>query len=274
MRCRNCGWPNKPNEKVCVKCHSSLESAEDHDSFMGNGRVPISEEVMSEPSFERGACKIIRNADDEEICKPLNKTVREEDIFGAAYQGSQSNQRCSETHGEDERICPKCGYPVRTDSDKCPNCRFPLTSSGSARSDFSSKSEDEFVQQGSPQRPTRMTSNEAGKSIYRGTINPYMMNMEMEPTFVLKPLKRMNERHDFEEKEYEGKEVVLNRENTEPTNPSITSRQQAVVSRVDGHWYIEDRSEQKTTFVQAFHRVELHDGDLILLGNRLFEFHE
>lgn len=274
MRCKNCGWPNKPNEKVCVKCHSSLESAEDHDSFIGNGRIPNGEEVMGEPLIERGARKIIRNADDGEISRPLNKTVREEDVFGAAYQGPQSDLRGSETQGEDARICPKCGYPVRTDSDKCPNCRFPLNSSGSVRSDFSSKSEDEFVQQSSTYRPTRMTNNEAGKGNYRGTINPYMMNMEMEPTFVLKPLKRMNERHDFEEKEYEGKDVVLNRENTEPTNPSITSRQQAAVSRVDGHWYIEDRSEQKTTFVQASHKVELHEGDLILLGNRLFEFHE
>lgn len=273
MRCRNCGWPNKPNEKICVKCHSSLESTED-DSFMRNAFVPSNGEMMKNPSSERDACKIIQNVDDEDKRRPLNKTVREEDVFGAAYQGSQSASQRSGTQDEDARVCPKCGYPVRTDSDKCPNCRFPLKSLGSERSDYSSKSGDEFVQQGSSHRPTRMTNNEVGKGNHRGTINPYMMNMEMEPTFVLKPLKRMNERHDFEEKEYEGKEVILNRDNTEPTNPSITSRQQAVISRADSHWYIEDRSEQKTTFVQASHKVELHDGDLILLGNRLFEFHE
>ena len=66
---------------------------------------------------------------------------------------------------------------------------------------------------------------------------------------------------------------MLNRNNTEVNNPSITSRQQALITRVDGHWFIEDKSEQKTTFVQAAHKIELHDGDLILLGNRLFEFH-
>ena len=54
----------------------------------------------------------------------------------------------------------------------------------------------------------------------------------------------------------------------------LTSRQQAIVTRIDGRWYIEDKSEQKTTFVQAAKRIELHDGDIILLGNRLFEFHE
>lgn len=101
-----------------------------------------------------------------------------------------------------------------------------------------------------------------------------MMNMEVEPTFVLKPIKRMEERRDFEEQEYEGKQVVLNRDNTERNNQSITSRQQAVISNNDGHWYIEDKSEQRTTFVQAAQKIELHDGDIILLGNRLFEFHK
>ncbi len=109
---------------------------------------------------------------------------------------------------------------------------------------------------------------------FRGTINPYMMNVETDPTFLLKPIKRMDERHDFNEQEYEGKEVVLNRDNTDPGNPSITSREQAVITNVDGRWYIEDKSDQKTTFVRAGEKIELHDGDIILLGNRMFEFHK
>ena len=122
-------------------------------------------------------------------------------------------------------------------------------------------------------KPTRMNTNTAG-NFHKGTVNPYMMNLELEPSFALKPIKRINERHELEELEFEGKEIVLNRENTEANNPSITSRQQAVISNVNGHWYIEDKSGQKTTFVQAAAKIELHEGDLILLGNRLFEFHE
>ncbi len=107
----------------------------------------------------------------------------------------------------------------------------------------------------------------------RGTINPYMMQMEEEgPVFSLTAVKRMGERHTPGEREYDGTEVVLNRANTEPDNGSITSREQAVITNVDGRWFIEDRSEQKTTFVQAGHKVELHDGDIILIGNRLFTF--
>lgn len=113
-----------------------------------------------------------------------------------------------------------------------------------------------------------------GGGVYRGTVNPYMMNMDLEPSFMLKPVKRTNERHELEEIEFEGKSVSLNRSNIEENNVSITSREQAVITNVDGHWYIEDKSDQKTTFVQAGKRVEISDGDLILLGNRLFEFHE
>lgn len=236
MRCKNCGWPNKPNEKVCVKCHSPLDIELDNDTFD----------------------------------KSLNKTVLEDEVFGEA---SSPNVKNNSVGNEHTKTCPKCGYPVRTESDKCPNCNFPINqlSSENSCSSFDSL---QYEQDRTIRRPTRMTGAGDEKGKYRGTINPYMMNMEMEPTFVLKPLKRMNERHDFEEQEYEGQEVILNRDNTEQNNPSITSRQQAVVSRVDGRWYIEDKSDQKTTFVQAGHKVELHDGDLILLGNRLFEFHE
>lgn len=107
-----------------------------------------------------------------------------------------------------------------------------------------------------------------------GTFNPYMMEVQPDPSFVLEVVKRNNERKDFKPMEYEGESVLLNRANTDTDNPSITSREQAVVSHEDGKWFIEDKSDQKTTFVQAAHKVELHEGDLILMGDRLFVFHE
>ena len=203
----------------------------------------------------------------------LNKTVMEQEIFGGSSYNSQKDDNLS--HSEETSQCPKCGYPVRPGTEKCPNCKFSIKGSGSA-SHFEAGYNGPASGGGgeTARRPTRMNTDDGNKNKFRGTVNPYMMNMEMDPTFVLKPLKRVNERHDFEEQEYEGKEVILNRDNTEQNNSSITSRQQAIVTRVDGHWYIEDRSEQKTTFVQAAKKVELHDGDIILLGNRLFEFHE
>lgn len=250
MRCKNCGWPNKPNETNCVKCHAPLVADDVEDTLPLNN-----------------------NSGGEQ----LGKTVMEDQMFGPAPQVEVS-QREERSYAPKQptvasQQCPKCGYPVRPGTDKCPNCKFDLNQQNRTVPEYrEEKPQRESPSETSSHRPTRMNSGEGAK--FRGTVNPYMMNMELDPTFVLKPLKRVNERHELDELEYDGKEVVLNRDNTEPANSSITSRQQAIVTRVDGKWYIEDKSEQKTTFVQAAKQTELHDGDIILLGNRLFEFHE
>lgn len=221
MRCKNCGWPNKPGETTCVKCNSLLSSKDENTDFIG-------EDEMSQSS------------------RPLNKTVMEAAAFGTEestddqHVFQQTKLECS----EDLTQCTKCGYPLRAGVDKCPNCKSTISHKNGSKGGFS------------------------------GTINPYMMNLNAEPTFVLKPVKRMDERRNFDEKEYEGRQVVLNRDNTESGNSSITSKEQAIVSYCDGLWFIEDKSEQKTTFVQASRKIELHDGDIILLGNRIFEFHK
>lgn len=121
-----------------------------------------------------------------------------------------------------------------------------------------------------PRRPTVLNAPK-----FNGTVNVWTEGgIGVTPSFILSPVKRNGERHDPEDVELEGDEVSLNRENTDPGNMSITSRVQAVITRKDDQWYIEDKSEQKTTFVQASSPQLLKDGDIILLGNRLFVFHE
>lgn len=251
MRCKNCGWPNKPSEPRCTKCGSPLSSNDDDFDIVEGG--PVNEPIG-----------------------PLNKTVLEEDIFRQNTKSNSVPNPFGQTRVENAESmtqCPKCGYPLRPGVDKCPNCKFQISSSGRYDQPVPDRRENPYDVQHEPaRRATRMASDSTQKPNFRGTINPYMMNLEIEPSFILKPLKRMEERHDFGEQEYEGKEVVLNRDNTEPNNPSITSRQQAVITNQDGRWYIEDKSDQKTTFVQAAKKIELHNGDIILLGNRLFEF--
>lgn len=66
--------------------------------------------------------------------------------------------------------------------------------------------------------------------------------------------------------------MELNRENTDPKNDTITSQLQAVITHENGKWNIVDKSELKTTFVQAVDKIELQKGGLILLGNQLYQF--
>lgn len=238
MRCKNCGWPNKPGEQNCVKCHAPLTAAEEVDIPPIPGAAPAGADCQ--------------------------QTVRESDVFGPGADAPEAVPPSPETK---EERCPRCGYPLRQGADKCPNCNYQL--SGPATPQYK-KTRLGDNGGGQPRQPTR----HVGGGKFGGTVNPYMESVAVTPSFVLKPVKRVNERHELEELEFEGQETVLNRDNTEPGNPSITSRRQAVVSQENGHWYIEDASDQKTTFVQAARKTELHDGDIILLGNRLFEFHE
>ena len=71
---------------------------------------------------------------------------------------------------------------------------------------------------------------------------------------------------------YEGTNIVLNRENTEKDNRTITSKEQAMLSFEDGKWFIENKSDFASTFIFAGRRLELNSGDVIMLGNRRFKF--
>ena len=245
MRCKNCGWPNKPDAKICVKCHAPLD----------NQSVPNHNSSPSAPYSGK-------------MEDSLKKTVLEQQVFGMQKNLNEQGNR-PDSQQEAKSICPKCGYPLRPGVDKCPNCNFLLNQADK----LSERESDQMQEETPPKRRTRM-NDEQEKRKMRGTYNPYMMNISEDSSFSLLPVKRINERRDFSELEYSGDKVVLTRENTEADNASITSHEQAVITHEDGRWYLKDLSELKTTFVQANHKIELHDGDVILLGNRLFEFHD
>lgn len=217
MRCKNCGWPNRPGETSCQKCGTPLLS----ENKIGNDYEPVPAQ--------------------------MNATVPESNIYGES--------------ASDERVCPKCGYPLRNNVSKCPNCNYNVQSYQQSKNEGN-------------HRVTKMENPAQENNDMMGTINPYMVNAASEPAFILKPIKRLNEKKELTDLEYEGKKVLLNRSNTEPENHSITSQSQAVVTNAEGKWFIEDLSEQGTTFIRVSKKTELLDGDVLLLGNRLFEFHK
>lgn len=93
------------------------------------------------------------------------------------------------------------------------------------------------------------------------------------PHCSLKPLARTGETTELPAKhDYENAKVVLNRQNTDPENLSITSKQQAVLTFENGKWYIEDKSAYKTTYIRVTQKTELHNGDIVAMGDREFEF--
>jgi hypothetical protein len=141
--------------------------------------------------------------------------------------------------------CSGCGYPVNKDAVKCPNCNKVLAFSGDA-----------------PVVAER-------KKVAPGTVNPW--DKPKHANCYFKPLSREGEK-EFRKLEFSGEDVELNRENLEENNMTITSKVQASLQNIDGKWYLVDKSQLQTTFKHISAPIELKKGDIVLMGDRKFEF--
>jgi hypothetical protein len=111
--------------------------------------------------------------------------------------------------------------------------------------------------------------NAGGSTPVSGTIDPYRQVKEQSCS--LKIIPRENEKKDVTI-ELEGDQVILNRDNLEPGNNTITGKQQAILEFKDGDWYLTNQSTQETTFLLIKGSLKLNDGDIIVMGDRKFCF--
>lgn len=168
----------------------------------------------------------------------------------ATVRESSLGKLCA-TVPEDKNECPDCGCKLEEDG-VCPSCGY----------DRNSKQEE---------KEYKYKKDKAMNVDGKKTIRPHRKG-DKDGRFVLTPISEDNGQPEGDIIQYDGNELVLNRENTDPKNDTITSQQQAVITREDGKWNILDQSEYRTTFVQAARKIELQNGDLILLGNQLYRF--
>jgi len=152
--------------------------------------------------------------------------------------------------------CTTCGYLLREDSVFCPNC--------GAKSETVKQETSEII---SGNSITRKISSES-QSNYKGTINPYTTSKPATCFLKIVPRKDEPEKVTIE---IEGN-ASLSRENLDPQNNTITGKEQASLEFKDGSWYITNKSEQGTTFIQIHENYKLNKGDIILMGDRKFEF--
>lgn len=183
----------------------------------------------------------------------LNATLRESSGSGGFVNPSESKLNA----------CPQCGYPVSSAMGECPVCHTRLQPVGQNRNN-------------GPQRPAANPNEAAhnhagGFRPMGGTINPWSTPTE-DAFCTLRRIPWQNEHVTYEPVSYSGQEIVLNRANTDSNNNSITSREQAVITHENGEWYIENRSDLQTTLIRVDRKLKLEDGDVVVLGNRMFEF--
>ena len=136
--------------------------------------------------------------------------------------------------------CNICGYPVINGMHTCPNCLAEMP--------------DEIV------APLPVDED------------AYEYNEDEIPICSLRPISLPNEREMSEEVYEEGAEVFLSRENTVPHDSSIDDEEQACLFFSDGHWFIEDRSRDNSTYVHAGAGIKLEPGDIIRMCTREFVF--
>jgi RNA polymerase subunit RPABC4/transcription elongation factor Spt4 len=219
----------------------------------------------------------------------LKKTVRESSLYDdpPSYREPPSYQE--PPIQKESHVCWKCGYRCRPSDTSCPNCGSAITKEESNAGE-QSQAPCPFCHALIPAsvKFCHWCGADLSKIEKSGTINPFAAVApapavdDAEAVVEAVVEKRTcsltivpNENESLDEAtplQFDGDEVVLTRDNTEPVNQTITSKTQAVLTYENDGWYIEDRSEMKTTFIRAGDRFQIKSGDMILLGNRRFIF--
>ena len=86
-----------------------------------------------------------------------------------------------------------------------------------------------------------------------------------------KPSKFKLVENNKQEHAFEGKNVTIGREDIDPENFSLSS-EHATFEKIDGKWMLSNNSSNGFTFIQVKGKVEVKDGDIIVVGNKIFQF--
>ena len=109
-----------------------------------------------------------------------------------------------------------------------------------------------------------------------GTVDPFRQPQQPEaplPTLFLQRVGRPEEPSTILPFTAIGDQVNVNRQTLDDNNLTITSRLQASFVFKKNKWWLVDKSDLKTTFIQVKEPVELKDGDIVLMGDRRFIFY-
>lgn len=235
-RCENCGFTNESNALRCKECNYPLEGA--------GSSAPASASPVADQHSQENLSKTIPS-------KPSEMPAWDDD--NNSKSGSPDN-------------CPHCGYSLRPGVEICPNCNKNVNQTA-----------EEKVNKKEKNAAGRITSDPFQKRepSFKGTIDPYAMDHASQPAFFLQPVSRSEKEETMKPLTfliYEDKKVLLNRENTEPGNNTITGKVQAEIRFDNGTWWLENFSDHKTTYLLADRPLEISNGDVILMGNRKFVF--
>lgn len=297
-RCPECGYPLRPGTSVCPKCHYMVgHNASVAAKVGGNYMEPAGTELEDR-------CGVI--SENAMPGKPEKKTAAPTRFGGTVMPGMNMTPdiwfSLTPIAHQGERETPKKAEfedkHVELNRENIDPKNHTITSKIQAVMDYDSQKKKWYIQDKSAQRYTFVrcagemplmdgdevlmgdrrfifhaeAAQAAQQQIeFTGTIAVGRQRMNA-PKCTLTPIVDEGEQDAPSMQTFRGDVHQLNRANLDPENRTITSRVQAVLSFVDGIWYIKDESALKTTYMYCADPIDLKDGDMILMGNRIFIF--
>lgn len=285
MRCNNCGWDNNPGTTNCIKCGHSLQVENGYASQSYTTPAP-------QPAYggESTPRPTVLNATGMQEPAPrptvIGASSIQEPIPRPTRIANPVTPSSSSLQPQGSRKCVNCGYPVVGDFTSCPNCGSPMApvariSSPTQTSFRKAVNESGLVieEQVKCQKCGTEVSIDftfcpkCGERIHMPTVRAIRHKAEpSKPKCTLELILEEDEVTKPRTNEYEGASIILNRDNTEPDNRTITSKEQAELTCEDGKWYVLNKSELGSTYLECNRKIEIQPGDVIVMGDRRFKF--
>jgi|GEM_PF-1565215 len=293
MRCPNCGFVNAPNIEKCEKCSNSLngDDTPSQPSPPTRKSNPASNVVNATVIGQRANVPAWDDPSNAKPSSPVGPAEQQtpSDPIKRKDRPTEDLRRKDSNDRSNTLTCPNpsCRYINANHSNFCVACGTSLVDNRSELKETQlAKPGDKLPKESTPYNtnplgdsvstppPPPFPSEPPAKPIppnpnYNATVNPWSQRKNQ--NFALKPLSREGEQLKAE-LHFEGHFIELNRSNLEPSNASITNKVQALIEFRDGSWYLINKSSQQTTFIRVEGAVPIKKGDVLLLGDRLFEF--
>lgn len=294
MRCNNCGWDNAPGSSTCVKCGHPLQTDNPGQNLNNNPYQGVKVPNYNPGSEPQPRPTVINT---QQVETPVPRPTRI--VNGPMDQ----EQMMKSTVIQSPSSCPHCGYPVMENFTSCPNCGAEISSKpttiqssgahqqaepvmadaslkAAVKSGLAELGLDEKVKCDKCGAEVSIDFSfcpKCGERIHLPTIRA-IRHKPTPPPEPPKPKCHLTIIPEEEEQtipvknDYEGFSIILTRENTEANNRTITSKEQAELINEDGKWFLLNKSELGSTYLEASRKLELQQGDVIVLGDRRFRF--
>ncbi len=244
LRCNTCGYINDEATVSCAKCGANLQDAK---------KVIRASSSRSIPHTTTGSVEQIAHQ------RKSKQTVKGKTTDQPFLDNTRKPESLSAQGENNDLSCQSCRYPLRPHQLICPNCGFD-----NAVDHNTNQQEDLHATQGfdetedGPIEPRHKTILDPWEVTDIGESKKFELVTDKGKTVI----------------PFEGEEVILNRQNLDNQNKSISGNQHAQIEYKDGQWYIQDQSSNGFTFIQVRGRTPIQSGDMIIVGNKLFVFRE